>query len=143
MSTEAEQFEQAYTDLQCLIIAQVNKFSTEKLTATQFLILDVIIKQGDRTTSQLADYFRITAPAISRQIRKLMSDGLVIQKRDDTDRRSYFNSITPKGRKLVNEAGKLRKTMTTEISRILTAEDRKTFIRLCHHITSRISIGKS
>ncbi|MGO4291156.1 MarR family winged helix-turn-helix transcriptional regulator [Chitinophaga sp. RAB17] len=136
----AEQFEQAYTNLQCLIIAQVNKFSTEHLTATQYLILDFIIRSGETATGQLAKQFRISPPAISRQIKKLMEDGLIVQKRDTTDRRIYFNAVTPKAVKLVSQAKKLRKTMSLQLQQILSDSDRKTFIRLCNLITEKIKL---
>ena len=133
-------FEEAYTNLQCLIIAQVNKFSTEKLTATQYLILDFIIRSGETATGQLAKQFRISPPAISRQIKKLMEDGLIIQKRDTTDRRIYFNAVTPKAVKLVSQAKKLRKTMSLQLQQILSDSDRKTFIRLCNLITTHLQL---
>ncbi|MBS0029990.1 MarR family winged helix-turn-helix transcriptional regulator [Chitinophaga sp. 22321] len=136
------QFEEAYTNLQCLIIAQVNKFSTEKLTATQYLVLDYIIRSGETATGQLAKQFRISAPAISRQIKKLMTDGLIIQKRDETDRRIYFNAVTPKAVKLVSQAKKLRKTMSLQIRHLLSESDRKTFIRICNRITNNIHLDE-
>lgn len=138
----AAQFEEAYTNLQCLIIAQVNKFSTEKLTATQYLILDYIIRSGETATGQLAKQFRISPPAVSRQIKKLMEDGLIIQKRDDTDRRVYFNAVTPRAVKLVGQAKKLRKTMSLQIQQLLSKSDRKTFIRLCNYITDKITLNE-
>jgi len=136
----SEAFEQAYTNLQCLIIAQVNKFSTEKLTATQYLILDFIIRSGETATGQLAKQFRISPPAVSRQIKKLMEDGLIIQKRDTADRRIYFNAVTPKAVKLVSQAKKLRKTMSLQLQQILSDSDKKTFIRLCNLITTQLHL---
>ena len=138
----AQQFEEAYTNLQCLIIAQVNKFSTEKLTATQYLVLDYIIRSGETATGQLAKQFRISAPAISRQIKKLMADGLIVQKRDETDRRIYFNAVTPKAVKLVSQAKKLRKTMSLQIQHLLSESDRKTFVRICNRITNNIHLDE-
>jgi DNA-binding MarR family transcriptional regulator len=139
-ANQAEQFEQAYTNLQCLIIAQVNKFSNERLSATQYLILDFIIRSGETATGQLAKQFRISPPAVSRQIKKLMHDGLIVQKRDETDRRIYFNAVTPKAVKLVSQAKQLRQTMSLQIQRLLSDSDRKTFIRLCNLITKNITL---
>ncbi|MBO9731365.1 MAG: MarR family transcriptional regulator [Chitinophaga sp.] len=134
MPNTADQLEQAYTNLQCLIIAQVNRFSTEKLTATQYLLLDYLIRCGASTTGQLAKQFHISAPAVSRHIKKLVQDGLIVQERDLEDRRSAFNDATPKGVKLVNEAKKLRKNMTRQLQQILSERDQATFIRLCNLI---------
>jgi DNA-binding MarR family transcriptional regulator len=136
----ADQFEQAYTDLQCLIIAQVNKFSSEKLSATQYLILDAIIRNGNTSTGDLARQFRISPPAVSRHIKKLMEDGLIVQKRDETDRRIYYNVVTAKAVKLVSLAKKMRKTMSLQIQQVLSEKDCREFVRICRLITEKIEI---
>lgn len=135
-----DEFEEAYTNLQCLIIAQVNKFSTDGLSATQYLILDYIIRNGESTASQLAAIFRISLPAISRQVKKLIGEGFIIQKRDDVDRRNYFHSVTPKAVALVNKAERLRRTMSSEIQSVLSPEERENFIRLSDKIISGIKL---
>ena len=137
---KADDFEEAYTNLQCLIIAQVNKFSTEGLSATQYLILDYIIRNGECTTSQLAAVFRISLPAISRQVKKLIGEGFIIQRRAEVDRRNYFHAVTPKAVALVSKAERLRKTMSSEIQGILSTEERKDFIHLCGKIVSGIKL---
>lgn len=142
MPNLSDQLEQSYTNLQCLIIAQVNRFSTEKLTATQYLLLDYLIRCGASTTGQLALQFHISPPAVSRHIKKLMQDGLITQERDLEDRRSSFHAATPKGIKLVNEAKKLRKNMTKQLQQILSERDQATFIRLCNLITDYMHLDE-
>lgn len=135
-----ELFEEAYTEFQCMIIAQINRFNIEGITATQYNIMDFIVRKGESTTGHLAKSFHISAPAVSRQIKILLEEGYIVQERDKEDRRTCYNQITPKGVKLVKEAVNLRKTMASEIEKIISEEDLVSFTRICKTIVSQIKL---
>ncbi|MCW3465251.1 MarR family winged helix-turn-helix transcriptional regulator [Chitinophaga nivalis] len=131
-------FEAVYTEFQCLIMAEVNRLSIDGISATQYNMLDFIIRNGPCTTSMLAKGFHISPPAVSRHMKKLLEKKYVLQVRDKDDRRHYFHRITPKGMKLVKNATHLRKNMSANIQQALSKPDLITFTRLCRQIVDQI-----
>jgi DNA-binding MarR family transcriptional regulator len=135
-----EDFFDVYTGFQCMIIAQINQFNFEGISATQYNIVDYVLRNGKTTTGQLARAFHISAPAISRQVKLLLEKKLVKQEQDRTDRRVFYISATAGGRRLVADSLRLRQTMSAEIQKVLSPKELAVFTALCKKIVTQIDL---
>lgn len=67
-----EELEENYMPFQCMIISSVNKFNLEGVSTAQYYILDILDKQGSKTTKELAEIRGITQPGISKLNKRLL-----------------------------------------------------------------------
>ncbi|HJA22453.1 MAG TPA: MarR family winged helix-turn-helix transcriptional regulator [Candidatus Limosilactobacillus intestinipullorum] len=67
------------------------------LSFEQYLILRSITKQPGIKLMDIAAQRQVTRSAVSRQIKVLLSNGYVVQKRDPADRRRQSLVVTPQG----------------------------------------------
>jgi DNA-binding MarR family transcriptional regulator len=77
----------------------------------QFDVLAALRRSGAPyrlSPTQLSDSVFLTSGAMTNRLDRLESDGLVVRLRDPDDRRGVLIQLTPRGRKLVDEAVETR-----------------------------------
>lgn len=77
----------------------------------QFDVLAALRRAGAPyrlSPTQLSDSVILTSGAMTNRLDRLESDGLVVRLRDPDDRRGVLIQLTPRGRKLVDEAVETR-----------------------------------
>jgi len=140
MQIEKNQFFNVFTDLQCFILANMNKGNISGVTATHYNIIEYIYRKDQVTGKQIASAFKVSQPAISKQIKFLISNELVEQKQSMSDRRIFNLSATEKGKFLINNSEDFRKTVADQASAILDKTELETLTALLNKILENMKI---
>jgi len=135
-----DQFFNIFTDLQCFILANMNKGNISGVTATHYNIIEYIYRKQEVTGKQIATAFNVSQAAVSKQIRFLMSSDLIEQKQNGTDRRIFNLSATEKGEFLINNSEDFRKKVADQAADILTKEELKTLTNLLDKVMDNIKM---
>ncbi|ABS40282.1 MarR family winged helix-turn-helix transcriptional regulator [Clostridium botulinum] len=130
-----EELEENYMPFQCMIISSVNKFNLEGVSTAQYYILDILDKQGSKTTKELAEIRGITQPGISKLNKRLLEKKYIKQERQETDRRYYNIFITSEGKKFLARSEKFGEEIVNLIEKTLSQDELRTFSILCKKIT--------
>jgi DNA-binding MarR family transcriptional regulator len=133
-----DHFFNTFTDLQCFILANMNKGNVSGVTATHYNIIEYIYRKQEATGKQIAAAFNVSQAAVSKQIRFLITNDLVEQKQNGTDRRIFNLSATEKGKFLINNSEDFRKKVANQASDILGEADLKTLTVLLDKVMSNI-----
>jgi MarR family transcriptional regulator, organic hydroperoxide resistance regulator len=88
----------------------------------RFLVLRVLEDAPGSTVTQIATRLEVTTQFVTLEARRLMEQGLVAKKPSDLDRRSVVLSLTPAGRRLVEEVRPLRRQANERMFRSLSAD---------------------
>ncbi|MDX5384628.1 MAG: MarR family winged helix-turn-helix transcriptional regulator [Rhodobacterales bacterium] len=72
------------------------------ITLTQWRILALIGVEGLRRSSDLSRHAALDKGMISRNVKSLLADGLILSEGDDSDQRAQMLCLTEKGRQLVD-----------------------------------------
>ncbi len=89
----------------------------------QFDVMTSIAETPDSTVSRIAQLMNVTSQFVTIEIGKLIKDGIVARRQNESDRRSSFLDLTPKGQNLLRELAPLRRRTNDLHFRSLT-EDR-------------------
>lgn len=101
----------------------------------QYHVMVIIAETPDATVSQIAQLMNVTSQFVTIEVGKLIKDGIVVKRHNETDGRSSFLNLTPKGRNLLRELGPLRCRANDMHFRSLT-EDRARILReIIHTLT--------
>lgn len=103
------------------------------LTPSQFIILQIVAKDGKVLPSSVAKSARLTQATVTALVDKLERNGLATRRRDTEDRRRIWIEITAAGKKAIAESpdllqdrfqGEFRKLPEWEQAMIITALER-------------------
>jgi DNA-binding MarR family transcriptional regulator len=72
------------------------------LTSTQEHIL-MLLNQSQLTNRELAEKLVISAPAVTKALKKLQTEGLIASQKDDKDSRHTYWYLTPKAEPIAQE----------------------------------------
>jgi len=91
-----------------------------RISNSQYLILEILRNEGSKSSSDLAQFFKITLPAITNLSKKLVDGGYIERTHSETDRRLILLKITQKGLHFLNvmdQTGKdIIKTLWEDLS---------------------------
>ena len=89
--------------------------AAEETTIAQYRALVVLASRGQRRIMDLAEALDVTPSTAGRMCDRLVRKGLVRRHRAHSDRRVVQVSITPSGRKVVDEATGRRRALIAKI----------------------------
>ncbi|WP_162601365.1 MarR family winged helix-turn-helix transcriptional regulator [Occallatibacter savannae] len=102
---QAEQFLNAWFEVRQLIQAlNLSRFKQEGLSATQFMVINVLNPAGPTTAVELAERLNVHPATIVRTLDGLEERKLIGRTRNVEDRREVHVTLTAKGRELQNSA---------------------------------------
>ncbi|APF27661.1 MarR family transcriptional regulator [Clostridium botulinum] len=130
-----QELEENYMPFQCMIISSINRFNLEGISTAQYYILDILDKQGSKTTKELAEIRGITQPGISKLNKRLLEKGYIKQEQQKIDRRSYNIFITSEGKKFLARSEKFGEEIMNLIEKTLSQDELRIFSTLCKKIT--------
>jgi DNA-binding MarR family transcriptional regulator len=78
------------------------------LTFPQIIVLYALAFKGDQSISSIAEVTRLSAPATSQMIDRLVEAGYVSREESSDDRRVRVVAIRPKGRRVVEQLHAVR-----------------------------------
>ncbi|MBU1090476.1 MAG: MarR family transcriptional regulator, partial [Candidatus Omnitrophica bacterium] len=76
---------------------QVNELYKGKITLPQFLILQLLHKEGELKMSRLAHFVNVTTAAMTGLVERMVRDKYVVRVNDPKDRRVIRVKLTVKG----------------------------------------------
>jgi DNA-binding MarR family transcriptional regulator len=80
------------------LVRQMRRNAADQgLTITLRATLATIEREGPMTPSELAAYEGISAPSVTRIVKRLIDEGVIKRRPDPQDGRGYLISLTPKG----------------------------------------------
>ncbi|MFA4842338.1 MAG: MarR family transcriptional regulator [Candidatus Omnitrophota bacterium] len=114
--------------------AQLDKFTRDKLTFPQFLILNYLSLQHGLRMTDMARFMKVSTPAITGIVGRLVRAGFCTREFDDLDRRTIRIRLTPKGRALVEKVNSHRHKMIIKIFGKISSADRREYLRILTRI---------
>lgn len=95
-----------------------------RLTTAQLVALHSLRDGGVHSVGQLAEKARLSMPATSHLVGRLVARGLVVRVEDDRDRRHKRISLGPKGVALIDRLSRARMGRVTAAIEALSADTR-------------------
>ncbi|MDR4954553.1 MarR family winged helix-turn-helix transcriptional regulator [Chryseobacterium sp. ES2] len=135
-----KEFFNTFTSFQCLILAHMNRGNINGVTAAHYNILEFILRKGTATGREISGAFNISQAAISKQLKFLISNDLIIKKQEKTDHRKFNLSVTNKGRFIVDNSETFRKAITQQTASILTSKELENFNNLLAKVLNEIKL---
>jgi len=123
MNKTERKFYEVFTDLQCFILANMNRGDINGVTATHYNMIEYIYRHDQCIVKQIAQAFNISPPAVSKQLKFLIAHDLVEQQQSAVDRRIFNLRVTDKGRFIIDNSENFRQTVAKEASKSLTEDD--------------------
>ncbi|SFM99162.1 transcriptional regulator, MarR family [Chryseobacterium oleae] len=140
MKQQNDDFFDVFTDLQCFILANMNKGNISGVTATHYNIIEYIYRKEEVTGKQISRAFNVSQAAVSKQIKFLIKNELIEQKQNSYDRRIFNLSATEKGQFLINNSEDFRKTVTDQVSAVLDNHELQTLTGLLNKVLKNIKV---
>ena len=121
-----------YMEASMLVMRRMNEELFEeapgKLTEEQYQILRYISKKGECTSTELADAFRVGRSSITAMITRLVNRDVLSRRRDETDRRVVYLSLTPEGRGSFASCENKVKEVVSSYLNHFEAQEAETFV---------------
>lgn len=117
---------------------ETNEFYKLKITLPQFVILDILNRQGQSKMSDMARLINVTTAAMTGIVDRLVRDGYAKRVYDPRDRRIVKVALTAKGARSVKEMIDQRKKLTARIFGVITQGEREEYLRILTHIRDHI-----
>ncbi|MDR3024979.1 MarR family transcriptional regulator [Chryseobacterium sp.] len=135
-----KEFFNTFTNFQCLILAHMNRGNINGVTAAHYNIIEFILRKETATGKEISAAFNISQAAISKQLKFLISNDLIIKKQQETDHRKYNLSVTDKGRFIIENSETFRKNITGQTASILTSKELESFNYLLNKVLNHVKL---
>ena len=106
----------------------------EGVTSAQYDILEILEKQGAKTTKELTQIRGISQAGMSKLTKRLLEKNYISQQRRETDRRVYDIELTQEGKAFLERSEQFRNTVMDLIEKALSEEEVNQFAMLCKKI---------
>jgi len=117
---------------------ETNEFYKLKITLPQFVVLDMLNRQGESRMSDLARLINVSTAAMTGIVDRLVRDGYAKRMHDPGDRRIVKAALTAKGAKSVKDMIDHRKMLTARIFEMISQEEREEYLKILTHIRDHI-----
>lgn len=94
-----------------------------RMSSSQYLILEILRNEGRKSSSELAQFFKITMPAVTNLSKKLVNGGYIERIHSESDRRILLLQITQKGLDFLNVIDKTEKNIIKTLWGDLSSEE--------------------
>ncbi|MCL6219360.1 MarR family winged helix-turn-helix transcriptional regulator [Zunongwangia pacifica] len=138
MNRAERKFYEVFTDLQCFILANMNRSDINGVTATHYNIIEYIYRNDKCILKEIAKAFNISPPAISKQLKFLIENSFIEQQQSSLDRRIFNLSVTDKGKFVIDNSENFRETIAKKASKTLTKDDLKNLTELLHKVLAEV-----
>jgi MarR family transcriptional regulator, organic hydroperoxide resistance regulator len=112
-----------------------------KITLPQILILDFLSSKDKIKMKDIATFMKITTPAATGIVDRLVKSGYVLRDYDKQDRRIIKILITPKGSSLLRRIKEEKRNLTIKIFQRISKSDRENYLRILTHIRDILCSG--
>jgi MarR family transcriptional regulator, organic hydroperoxide resistance regulator len=111
--------------------------ATMRLTYPQYLVMLLLWEREDRTIRELGDRLALHSGTLSPLVRRLVTAGLVEERRDEVDRRAVRVSLSEAGRALRPEAERVAAGMAEAMG--LAPDELVDFVTRLQSLTGRVT----
>lgn len=118
---------------------QTKDFYKMKITLPQYIVLDLLERQGESKMTEMAMFLGVTTAGMTGIVDKLVRYGYVVRRSDPKDRRVVKIRPTDKGETLVKTIRKHRREMIVELFGKIVQEDRAEYLRILTDITENMN----
>lgn len=139
MDKQEKKFYEVFTDLQCFILANMNRGEVHGVTATHYNIIEYVYRHDKCTSNQIAKAFNISAAAISRQLKFLVEHAYIKQEQAALDRRFFHLSILAKGKFIIDNSEDFREKVAQKAAKTLPKEEFDTLIELLSKVVGELT----
>jgi DNA-binding MarR family transcriptional regulator len=101
----------------------------ESISLTEFSVLMLLARDGERTVGQLAVALRRTASATSRLVDRMVRRGALLRREDADDRRARRVGLSPAGRAVLEAYGRKHGEAHARLFQLLSPTERKLIVR--------------
>lgn len=105
-----------------------------KVTFSQHVALEALNSDNPLKMKNIAKVLKITLPAVTGLISRLVVMKLAKRVYDKSDRRVIFIVLTDKGKKTIEQTRAVRKKIIAEIFGVLSAGERQTYLGILQKI---------
>jgi len=92
--------------------------------------------------NELAGFLRISRPAATGLVDRLIAQGLVVREGDRRDRRIVRVNLTPKGRKILSNIWEQKRRMLVDVFGRISAQDRARYLAILERVVEVLSEEK-
>ena len=121
-----------------MVRAEENYISSGRLTAPQFWALEWLLKNGPCTMQQLVSGLRMKSSTVTLLVDRLVALRLVGRKRDREDRRVVHVQLSAKGRKVLSDIHRHRKSGVTKVFSPFTPAERALYLGLIEKLLTEL-----
>jgi len=116
-----------------------NYLSGGKITLPQLWALEYLSRQGSSPMNTLAGHLKISRPAATGLIDRLIAQGLVRREGDSKDRRVVRVSITSKGRKITTDIWEQKRKTIIKVFGQISPEEREQYITILGKVVANLA----
>ena len=113
------------------------------LTVKQYYYLDVINRMDNPTYSEIAEKFKVTKPAVTAIVNKLIKLGYLERVQSEKDRRIFYIWISDKGKKLIEINNNAANAYARYVETCLTKEELKSYAQILEKIIADYTSKKA
>ncbi|MEM7816657.1 MAG: MarR family transcriptional regulator [Candidatus Aenigmatarchaeota archaeon] len=117
---------------------QMKLLYKEKITLSQFLVLNFLHKEENCKMSYLAKFMRVSMPAMTGIIERLSKQNFVLREFEPNDRRIIKIRLTKKGKNLLAKINQQRLKLVKELFSEISDKDRNEYLRILSQIKEKI-----
>ena len=121
---------------------QINELYKGKITLPQFLILELLHREGESKMKDLAYFMKVSTAAMTGIVDRLVKYGYVLRAYDTQDRRIIRIKLTSKGAVLVKKVNQQRRQMIINIFGKISEDERQDYLKILMRIRDILTQGK-
>lgn len=121
---------------------QAKELYKGKITLQQFLILNILYKEGELTMTALAKYMDVTTAAMTGVVNRLVREVYASRSHNPKDRRIIGIKLTSKGKRLVEKIIRKRRHMIVELFGQVRANEREIYLKVLMRIKDIVARQK-
>lgn len=136
------EFSNRVSEMMPIISREFFKHQTEfhkvKVTIPQFVVMDILNRQGQMRMSDLARFINVTTAAMTGIVERLVRDGYVKRLSDLDDRRIIEVILTSKGHKIADAISDKKKKTVTRMFGMVSQKEREEFLKILTHVMEHL-----
>jgi MarR family transcriptional regulator, 2-MHQ and catechol-resistance regulon repressor len=113
---------------------QENEITRGKITITQLLIMELLMKSGESKMTDLARFMGVSTPAITGIVERLVKGGYVSRLSEASDRRIIKIALNAKGAGVVKKIHEQRREMIMKLFGRISQKEREDYLRILTRI---------
>jgi len=119
-----------------------NTLTRRDITTTQLLVLECLSTCGHCKMNTLVDALKVKFSGVTAIIDRLVKRGFVVREHGKEDRRTVFVSLTPKGKKVLQEVYVQRRKAFTQVFSRVSAVEREQYLKILEKIVEKFGDGQ-